>query len=128
MERKISDGSSVGDTLESAERQLAMFGMAPIKKGKDDKPAPAVVPGAPPLPAELAYIWRWFGVLVMGEAANGMTFPRVTWTGLAAWQGVTGIRLLYWEVETMIRLSVERVAAYEEKAEIEKRKTPQQRQ
>ena len=40
-----------------------------------------------------------------------MTQPRVTWEGLAAWSGITGIELLPWEARAMVQLGSVRANA-----------------
>jgi hypothetical protein len=68
------------------------------------KAAAEILPDTPPFPSELSYLWSWYCQHSMGLAANGMSFPSVTWEGVAAWSDLMLVSLEPWEVLTMIRL------------------------
>jgi hypothetical protein len=72
---------------------------------------------APPFPAELQYLWQWFSEHCWGLQTNGMTQPRVTWEGLAAWCYLMDIVLLPWEARAIVTLGNVRANALTPKTE-----------
>lgn len=113
LDRKREDGASEREHLESAKRQIAKL---PGWKGK---PASAVVPDGAAVPDALLYLWAWFHEHSQGLAQNGMGYPAVTWEGLAAWCGLTGILLEPWEAQAMVHLGALRAGIEGEKSQAE---------
>jgi hypothetical protein len=112
--RSTSDGSTEGEQLESAARQLAALGMT--------KAAALASPQGPPFPEPLGYLWAWFVQHSMGMAVGGMSYPVITWEGLQAWSLQMRIDLEPWEAEVMMNLSITRANVHAEKSEAERKK------
>lgn len=66
--------------------------------------AAAALPAGPEFPFEVEHLWRYFIEHSLGMAATGMGPPLVTWEGLAAWCGLTGIELEPWEALALTRI------------------------
>lgn len=55
----------------------------------------------PPLPPELAYLWRIFGRLSARRGSNGFGANPIGWAEIDAFARLTGTRLEPWECETL---------------------------
>jgi hypothetical protein len=112
--RTTSDGSTEGEQFDSAARQFAALGMT--------KAAAMASPESPPFPEPLEYIWVWFLQHSMGMASGGMSYPVITWEGLAAWSLQMRIEIEPWEAEVMMSLSCARANVHAEKSAAERKK------
>jgi hypothetical protein len=83
------DGSPLLDHLLAVERQT----------GK----RPQILLDAPGLPEGCEELWRIFNELHACRGSNGFGPSRITFLDLDAWQRVTGIRLMPWEVAAIRR-------------------------
>jgi hypothetical protein len=110
LERKLGDGGTERQHLESAQRQFAKLGI---------KPKQLVTTEGPPFPRELAYLWNYFAELMQGIDAGGFAAPRVTWQALRAWREETGVELDPWESRCLVALGDAYAAAHVEAAEKE---------
>lgn len=113
LDRKLDDGGSERDHLASAKRQIANL---PGWKGKK---AEEIKTESPEIPDALQYLWDWFRQHCKGLAQNGMGYPPVTWEGLTAWCGLTGVVLEPWEADVMVTLGVLQANTMNEKRRAE---------
>ncbi|MCW5695776.1 MAG: hypothetical protein KIS96_03465 [Bauldia sp.] len=114
LDRKLDDGATERDHLESAARQLKALGRQP-------KAEPTV--DGPPFPDELDYLYRWFMEISLGLASSGMAPAVVTWRDITDWQEQTGEIVEPWEARALVSLGALRASIAVEKTK-KKAKTP----
>jgi len=115
--RKVSDGATEGDHLESGARQLANM------PGKRRRVIEEIIPEAPPFPYELQYLFTWYIEITQGLPSGGFGPSLMTWEAIAAWQRLMDVGPLEpWEVKTLVDLGMLRARVSAETAE-EERKT-----
>ena len=58
----------------------------------------------PPVPIELAYLWRAFNRLASRRTSNGFGPNPIPWSDIAAYSVLTGFPFAPWEVEVIEEL------------------------
>jgi hypothetical protein len=61
----------------------------------------------PEVPVVLRYLVQWWADVSEGRSAGGMGMPSLSWTDLAAWSQVAGVRLSMGEAHALLRMDRE---------------------
>lgn len=64
---------------------------------------PARLRDAPDLPVDMTWLWADFLQLHNSRGSTGYGPAPITFTDLAAWQSVTGLRLRPWQIDAIRR-------------------------
>jgi hypothetical protein len=80
------------------------------------------------LPAELAYLWRWFRELSVVRGSNGWGPNPISFREIEAWAGLTGTIITGVEVQMIMVLDSLFIAACEEASEQRRQWAKQQGQ
>lgn len=112
----VADGSTQGDHLDSAARQLATL------PGRKRTAPTIIIPDEPPFPEELRYLFFWFIDICAGLASTGFGPAMVTWEAITAWQRLMDIGPVEpWEVRVLVDLGILRARVSSEKSDAERK-------
>lgn len=100
LSRRLANGTTVRQNLESAAAQRA-------KRGK---PPPPELDG-PDLPPAGEHVWGWFSELSSARGSTGFGPAPITYADIVAWARLMAVRPLPWEVRAIKALDSEFIIA-----------------
>lgn len=60
----------------------------------------------PPLPRQLAHVWRWFGELCAGRGSGEAGYTAISYSEILAWSQLRGIRIGNYELGCLRDLDI----------------------